>query len=218
MPPPVSFRNRVRSILSCCDSRDSTPFEEKHLSVPRPSKGPFSGLKSRPQNTVPCPQTKRWSRGHVDPVESHQQRKNNFAADRSDIAFEDIPQRIFTYDVALFGRPRKKPVYRRLLLDFHGNLDAVSDDIAELLNLPLSPHDGEVRLPNGSLAKPKGVIEVRWHIYGARRRHTTRLVVIPDSPFDMVLGASSIRRCRLWKEDGNIRTELEYHTNKQPCA
>ncbi|OJI95869.1 hypothetical protein ASPVEDRAFT_206959 [Aspergillus versicolor CBS 583.65] len=182
-------QNGASSLISWCDSRD-TPLFRKST------------------------QTTRWSRGHATTFEGAHQRYSN-APQPCDIASVHIPQSAFTYDIILFALPHEKPVYRRLLLDFHGNLDAVSDDIAQLLNLPITPYYDEVRLPNGSVAKPTGVTEVKWQIYGGRHRHTAKLFVIPNSPFDMVLGVSSIRRCKLWKDDRDIRTGLKYNTNKR---
>lgn len=203
--------NGVCGIISWCDS---PPFRKKHPSekypsVPRPKGREFT------TSISPSTQTTRWSRGQADPFEADEQRSSSFASEQHDITSQDIPRSVFTYDITLFALPHGKPVYRRLLLDFHGNLDAVSDDIAHLLNLPITPYYDEVRLPNGSIRKPTGVAEVKWQLYEGRRRHTKKLFVIPNSPFDMVLGVSSIRRCKLWKEDGNIRTELKYHTNKR---
>lgn len=215
-------QNGVCSLRSWCDSRDTPLFRKKYSSerypgVPRPSKGPLLGFNSRrtSTNTSASTHTTRWSRGYATPFEGDKQRYSN-ARQQCDIAFEkDSQQSAFTYDIILFALPNEKPVYRRLLLDFHGNLDAVSDDIAQLLNLPITPYYNEVRLPNGSVAKPTGVTEVKWQIYGGRHRHTAKLFVIPNSPFDMVLGVSSIRRCKLWKDDRDIRTGLKYNTSRQ---
>ncbi|KAL2831694.1 hypothetical protein BDW59DRAFT_139849 [Aspergillus cavernicola] len=214
MPFLQSCKIAACGLASCRDRRQTGPkFESRDPGTTSLSKRRFIRLKSWPKSTTPNTRGPKWIRGHKTTSARQQQREGDFADESSDIASEDIPQKIFTYDVMLFGPQREKPVYRRLLLDFQGNLDTLSDDIARLLNLPFTPYNGaEVRLPNGSLVKPEGTLEVKWQLYEGSRPYKTKLLVIKNSDFDMILGISSIQRYKLWEEDCNIQTKLQYHT------
>lgn len=109
----------------------------------------------------------------------------------------------------------KDVVYRRILLDFRVSIDAVSDEIPHLLGIPIDPYTGfEVQLPNGQYVEPIGTIQTTWKFYTGQKSHKTRVLVIKDSEFDMLIGRSSIQQYKLWEEDRDIWKRLQYYSEK----
>ncbi|KAL2869831.1 uncharacterized protein BJX67DRAFT_347078 [Aspergillus lucknowensis] len=124
---------------------------------------------------------------------------------------EKITERIFFYDTILVGPQTGRIIYRRVLLDFAVDVDAISDEIHQVLDLPILTYRGQkVLLPNGNSVWPIGTLEVKWQFYDGKKKYKTKFVVIKDSHFDMLLGRSSIKRYKLWEVDSDIKRRLQY--------
>ncbi|KAL4963070.1 uncharacterized protein BDV14DRAFT_93693 [Aspergillus stella-maris] len=207
-----SCKNAACGIVSCCDRRSSFNPEQpprsynRHSEINASSKHYFSRLRTWPKDS----QGTRQSRvnGNRTAVSGRGQQLHNTADTEAEKLTENIRQRVFTYDIVLLGN---EPIYRRLLLDFNLNIDAISDEIPTLMNLPITPYDGlEVPLPSGALAKPIGIVKLKWRVYKKKRKFETTFLVIPNNHFDMLIGRSSIQTHKLWDADRDIRKRLQY--------
>ncbi|KAL2863167.1 uncharacterized protein BJX67DRAFT_266376 [Aspergillus lucknowensis] len=215
MPLLQSWKHATRGVVSCCDRQKGSKFETQY-----PKHG-FSPTATASRSKRPFAQLKWWPNTRNDGRErdlrtapSRQQREDKFTDRNSNSKPEDITRKIFTYDMMVFGLA-EDVVYRRVLLEFGVNIDAVSDEIPHLLGIPIDPYDGfEVRLPNGLYVEPIGTVETTWKLYTGQRSHRTRFLVIEDSQFDMLIGRSSIQQYRLWEEDADIWKRLQYHSEK----
>ncbi|KAJ0425120.1 hypothetical protein BJY00DRAFT_308452 [Aspergillus carlsbadensis] len=124
---------------------------------------------------------------------------------------EHITDRVFFYNTILYNPQIEKAIYRRVLLSFMLNIDAISDEIPRVLGLPVSPYSGKaVQLHNGKSAKPIGTLHLQWKIYSGEKVYKTKFLVIKDSHFDMLLGRSSIKKYKLWEVDEDIEKRLQY--------
>ncbi|KAL4878733.1 hypothetical protein BJY04DRAFT_194991 [Aspergillus karnatakaensis] len=123
---------------------------------------------------------------------------------------EIIQDRIFFYDIVVYGLSAEKVIYRRTLLDFDLEINAISDEIPRALNLPIEPYRGSgmVKLPSGKSVQPVGTLVLRWQLYNDDNLHTTHFLVIKNSHFDMLLGRSSIEEYKLWEWDREIQARL----------
>ncbi|KAL4994748.1 hypothetical protein BDV10DRAFT_144825 [Aspergillus recurvatus] len=216
----MSFRQSCKSagcgLISCCDRRETGPkFDSRYYDAAPPPKYSFIRLRSWPKTATANTQRISWTGTRKKTASARQQQQPQRRGDDtddgelSDVASEDITKKVFTYDIVLFARGREEPIYRCLLLDFHAVVNAVSDELPRLLNLPMEEYNGQaVRLPDGSFAKPVGTVELDWQIYNGKRPYKTKCVVIKDSQFDMLLGQPSIQRYKLWEEDGDIKKRL----------
>ncbi|KAL6235903.1 hypothetical protein BDW75DRAFT_208278 [Aspergillus navahoensis] len=216
-----SFKDAAHGFVSCCD-RPQTGSNFGPRSVDdsyqhaTPSKRQFSRLRTWPMPPSPTgtQQKARWTVDRKAVLGRTQQYEEEKKKDRSSNIEEpddnNITQRVFTYDIILFGNYTEKVVYRRLKLDFQVQFDAVSDEIPRLLNIPVTSYGGaEVQLPNGHWVKPSGAIEVKWQLYKGQNQYKTEFLVIENSPFDMLLGRPSIHSYRLWEEDNDIQERLQ---------
>ncbi|KAL4791893.1 hypothetical protein BDV19DRAFT_284889 [Aspergillus venezuelensis] len=209
-----SCRNAACGIVSCCDRRPPSNSKQplrnqgRHARISDSSKHYFRRLRTWPEGT----QKTRQSRvdGNCEAVSGRLQQQHNAADLEADNSTEEIRQRLFTYDIVLLGKKREKPIHRRLLLDFHLDVDAISDEIPTLMDLPIAPYDGlEILLHSGIAAKPIGVVKLKWKLYQKKRKFETTFLVIPNSHFDMLIGRSSIQRHKLWEEDKDILRRLQ---------
>ncbi|KAL4780595.1 hypothetical protein BJX76DRAFT_360719 [Aspergillus varians] len=217
MPFVQSLKNTTYGFISCCDRQKDAKFESSypasnssHDAKIAPVKRPFTRLKSLPKSSLPDTGKVRRTGGRKS-IPSRQQHEGDLKEKSYESIPKDILQKVFTYDIQLFGTKNDKVVYRRLLLDFQVNTDAVSDEIPKLLNLPIAGYKGaEVRLPNGSSVRPIGALEIQWQLYKGNRQYRTKFLVIENSQFDVLLGRRSIQKYRLSAEDEKIQKRLQY--------
>ncbi|KAL2845646.1 hypothetical protein BJY01DRAFT_180218 [Aspergillus pseudoustus] len=195
----TSCKSVARDIVSCCDRT-----REHHIEPRYPTDSSDILRLGTPTSFV-NPQGRRMAR-----------RKGNRKSHKSEYGYadtmpNDIIDRVFFYDTKLYNPQTEKPIYRRVLLSFMLNIDAISDEIPRVFGLPISPYKGKaVQLHNGKFADPIGTFQTRWQIYNGKKVYKTEFLVIKDSQFDMLLGSSSIRKYKLWKEDADIEKRLQY--------
>lgn len=218
LPPPESANltcglfllqfqmpNALYRILSCCDRRANARVKPPHADIDPPSKFRFDRLGSQLENHAGDRHNEKLNSGRRPRIQGQQW---GFATEGFEIPSEQISSAKRTFDVELGRYQGEKVFYRRLLLDRQGDLNAVSDEIARLLGVPVMPYNGPpVRLPNGHLSKPQGIIEVEWSLYNNTSHYRTEVLVIENNSFDMVLGASSIRNHGLLEQ-----TAVSSHT------
>ncbi|KAL4951074.1 hypothetical protein BDW69DRAFT_170797, partial [Aspergillus filifer] len=207
-----SCKSAACGIVSCCDRRSPSKSEQPQSIYKRHpennvfSKRYFRRLRTWPKDTQMTQQSR--ANGNRKAVSGRDQQRGNTADKEVEESTEEIRRWIFTYDIVLLGT---EPIYRRLLLDFNLNIDAISDEIPTLMNLPITPYNGlEVSLPSGNLAKPVGIVKLKWKLYKKNRKFETTFLVIPNNHFDMLIGRSSIQTHKLWDFDRNIRRRLQY--------
>ncbi|OJI95873.1 hypothetical protein ASPVEDRAFT_35181 [Aspergillus versicolor CBS 583.65] len=187
------MRDILYRILSCCDRRANARLKPQHPDTDPPPKFHFDRLGSEIENDAGDNNRK------LSPGRRH--RIKGFASEPYKVPSEQVSSDKRILDIELGRHQDEKVLYRRLLLDHQGDLNAVSDEVARLLGIPFMAYNGPpVRLPNGSLANPQGRIEVEWSIYKGSNHYRTEVLVIENNSFDMVLGASSIRDHGLWEQ------------------
>ncbi|KAL2814902.1 hypothetical protein BDW59DRAFT_154095 [Aspergillus cavernicola] len=203
------LKTTARGILSCCDRQgtNNPSRSGRDSATAAPPKHTFNRLNSLSWPTSHKPQWLLWDRKTIvpprPPPTEHREEVTKY-----------ITKKIFTYDIVVFSAEPEKVVYRRLLLDFQlkDTVDAISDEIPQRLNLPITPYKGaEVKLPNGHCVMPIGTLEAKWQRYEGEKLYTTKLYVIEKSYFDMLLGRSSIWEYQLWDEDRDIQRRLQYN-------
>lgn len=187
----LQMPNALYRILSCCDRRANARVKPQHADIDPPPKFRFGRLESQLENHAGERHNEKLNSGRRHRIQRGQW---GLTTEGFEIPSEQISSNKRTFDVELGRYQGEKAFYRRLLLDRQGNLNAVSDEVARLLGVPVMPYNGPpVRLPNGYWAKPQGIIEVEWSIYKSISHYRTEVLVIENNSFDMVLGASSIR-------------------------
>lgn len=186
--------NTLYRILSCCDRRANALLKPQHPDTDPPPKFSFDRLGSQLENYAGDKLNEKLNQGR-------RHRIKWFATEPYEIPSEQVSSDKRILDIELGRHQDEKVLYRRLLLDHQGYLNAVSDEVARLLGVPVMEYNGPpVRLPNGSSANPQGRIEVEWSIYKGSGHYRTEVLVIENNSFDMVLGASSIRDHGLWEK------------------
>ncbi|KAL2812511.1 hypothetical protein BJX63DRAFT_243960 [Aspergillus granulosus] len=201
MPFYTSCKSIAWDIVSCCDR-----MRAHDIDIQSPNVSPVV-LRSEMTTT---------------PVSSYNsrktQRKGTLRSNKREYGYDDamaehITDRVFYYNTILYNPEAAKAIYRRVLLNFTLKYDAISDEIPQVLGLPILPYYGKaVQLHNGKTAKPIGTLHLQWQIYNGKKAYKTKFLVIKDNHFDMLLGRSSIKKYKLWKEDGDIEKRLQY-----PC-
>lgn len=183
--------NAFYRILSCCERKANARVKSRHPDIDPPSKIHFDGLESQLENHTRDKHNEKLNSAPRHRIEG---KRGGFTTEAFEIPSEQISSDRRTFDIELNRYQSQKNLYRRLLLDSQGDLDAVSDDVARLLSVPFIPYNGApVRLPNGYSATPLGIIYVEWSLYKGTEHFRTEVLVIENNSFDMVLGASSIR-------------------------
>ncbi|KAL3490123.1 hypothetical protein BJX62DRAFT_207743 [Aspergillus germanicus] len=192
----TSCKSVARDIVSCCDStRIDTQQTTDSPEFLHPS------TTTKPGNLYD-PRKAQRKGGH------RLQTREHGCADTSS---DHIIDRIFFYDTILHVPQAEKVIYRRVLLSFKLKIDAISDEIPRAMGLPIHSFSGKaVQLHNGKTATPIGIFPMRWQLYNGKKIYKTKFLVIKDSQFDMLLGRSSIKKYKLWEEDGDIERRLQY--------
>ncbi|KAL4763104.1 retropepsin-like aspartic protease [Aspergillus foveolatus] len=219
MPFVQQFKDAAHGFVSCCDRQRTGsklgPYSDDSYQHAAVSKRGLGWLKSWPisTRTGSTQQKARWKADHEAELERKRQREEKRRKERIskiEPIDKETAEGIFIYDIILFGIDREKFAYRRLKLDFQVQFDAVSDEIPQLVNIPITSYaGGEVKLPTGHWVKPLGTIEVKWQLYKGQHQYKTEFLVIENSPYDMLLGRPSIHNCRLWEEDNDILERLQ---------
>jgi hypothetical protein len=203
----------ARDIVSCCDpTRIETRHSKGSPEVLHPEATTnFASLDSHRKTQRRCNfrSHKSWSNRRHRYAKALTLKKGEYGY--PDATSDHITDRVFYYNTVLYSPQTEKPIYRRVLLSFVLSIDAISDDIARVLGLPILPYNGKaVQLHNGESAKPIGTLHLQWKIYNGKRVYKTKFLVIKDSHFDMLLGRSSIKKYKLWEVDGEIEKRLQY--------
>ncbi|KAL4776555.1 hypothetical protein BDW60DRAFT_86129 [Aspergillus nidulans var. acristatus] len=219
MPFVQPFKSAAHGFVSCCDRQRTGskfgPYSDDSHQQTALSKRGLGWLRSWPisARTRSTQQKARWKaerEAGLERTHQHEAKGKQEELIKIEPNGKEITERIYVYDIILFGIEREKFVYRRLKLDFQVQFDAVSDEIPRLMNIPITSYaGGEVKLPTGHWVKPLGTIEVKWQLYKGQRQYKTEFLVVENSPYDMLLGWPSIHNYRLWEEDNDILERLQ---------
>ncbi|KAL4867945.1 hypothetical protein BDV12DRAFT_170595 [Aspergillus spectabilis] len=221
MPLLRSCKNIAWGLVPCCGRRQDRELDSKlseeedeypHTTSAPTSTQPYDDRNIQRKDIRRTQNSRRNHNHQPFPLPTSTTREDEFADNRIQDKPQNIKERIFFYDIMVFSPDPEKIIYRRTLLDFTLDLDAISDEIPHVLNLPIDPYrrSEEVKLPNGKYVRPIGTLDAKWQLYNGDKPHTTHFLVIKNSHFDMLLGRSSIKKYKLWEWDRDIKKKLQY--------